>query len=116
MTLACRLAAGNEHDFLRCAHSAAHRTTDPPRHAATRSMSPPHALHNAVEMAFSPLIINRDDILEWIRCSLSRGGFPLLSWLRIATSSSARFGHRQAYLFERKIPYVIELSKCPRSF
>jgi hypothetical protein len=27
--------------------------------------------------------------------------------LRLATSSSARFGGRQPYLFVRKIPYVI---------
>jgi transposase-like protein len=30
-----------------------------------------------------------------------------LTWLRLATSSSARFGGRQPYLFVRKIPYVI---------
>ena len=32
-----------------------------------------------------------------------------LTWLRLATSSSARFGGRQPYLFVRKIPYVIVL-------
>jgi hypothetical protein len=31
----------------------------------------------------------------------------LLSWLRLATSSSARFGAASPYLFVRKIPYVI---------
>jgi hypothetical protein len=30
-----------------------------------------------------------------------------LTWLRFATSSSARFKGRQPYLFVRKIPYVI---------
>jgi hypothetical protein len=30
-----------------------------------------------------------------------------LTWLRLATSSSVRFGGRQPYLFVRKIPYVI---------
>jgi hypothetical protein len=33
----------------------------------------------------------------------------LLSWLRLATSSSARFGAASPYLFVRKIPYVINL-------
>jgi hypothetical protein len=32
-----------------------------------------------------------------------------MTWLRLATSSSARFGSRQPYLFVRKIPYVIRL-------
>jgi hypothetical protein len=38
----------------------------------------------------------------------------LLSWLRLATSSSARFGAASPYLFVRKIPYVIIrlLRKC----
>src|ERR1700746_1771963 len=50
------------------------------------------ATHHPVEMAFDPLIINRDDIAQWTRCSLCHGGSFLLSWLRFATSSSARFG------------------------
>jgi len=36
-----------------------------------------------------------------------------LTWLRLATSSSARFGGRQPYLFVRKIPYVILSSGRP---
>jgi hypothetical protein len=43
-------------------------------------------------VAFDPLIINRDDIPKRTRCRLSHGGSFLLSWLRLATTSSARFG------------------------
>jgi hypothetical protein len=32
----------------------------------------------------------------------------LLAWLRLTTSSSARFGAASPYLFVRKIPYVIQ--------
>src|SRR6516164_8186805 len=43
-------------------------------------------------MALDPLIINRDDCPKRTRCSLCHGGSLLLAWLRLATSSSARFG------------------------
>src|SRR6516165_7374289 len=57
---------------------------------------------HAVEVALDPLIINRDDIAQWTRCSLSHGGSFLLSWLCLATSSSARFGAvSPIYLCER---------------
>ena len=36
-----------------------------------------------------------------------------LTWLRLATSSSAKFEGRQPYLFVRKIPYVIGAEKPP---
>jgi CBS-domain-containing membrane protein len=53
-------------------------------------------------MALDPLIINRDDIAKRTRCSLSHGGSFLLSWLRLATTSSARFGAASpTYLCER---------------
>src|SRR6516165_9059470 len=38
----------------------------------------------AVEVSLDPLIINRDDIAQWTRCSLSHGGSFLLSWLCLA--------------------------------
>jgi hypothetical protein len=43
-------------------------------------------------VTFDPLVINRDDIAQQTRCILCHGGFLSLSWLRLATSSSARFG------------------------
>src|SRR5271169_4106168 len=65
------------------------------------------AAHHAVEVALDPLIVNRDDIAQSTRCILGHGGFLLLTWLRLATSSSARFGGRQPYPIVRNIPYVI---------
>src|SRR5262249_61990791 len=50
--------------------------------------APPHSL----EVALDPLVVNRDDIVQQTRCSLGHGGSFLLTWLRLATSSSARFG------------------------
>src|SRR5262249_48670170 len=47
---------------------------------------------HAVQVILDPLIVNCDDIAQRTRCSLSHGGSFLLSWLRLATSSSARFG------------------------
>jgi hypothetical protein len=52
-------------------------------------------------------IVNRDDIAQSTRCILGHGGLLLLTWLRLATSSSARFGGRQPYPIVRNIPYVI---------
>ena len=43
------------------------------------------------------------------------GGSFLLSWLRLATTSSARFGAASPYLFVRKIPYVIECTDDARA-
>ena len=37
----------------------------------------------------------------------------LLAWLRLATSSSARFGGRQPYPIVRNIPYVILMAPLP---
>ena len=54
-----------------------------------------------------PLVVNRDDIVQRTRCSLGHGGSFSLTWLRLATSSSARFGAAQPYLIVRKILYVI---------
>jgi hypothetical protein len=52
-----------------------------------------HATANhPVEVALDPLVVNRDDIAQRTRCILVHGGSLLLSWLRLATSSSARFG------------------------
>ena len=45
-----------------------------------------------IEVVLDPLIINRDDIPKRTRCTLVHGGFFSLSWLRLATTSSARFG------------------------
>jgi hypothetical protein len=58
-------------------------------------------------VALDPLIINRDDIPKRTRCNLNHGSSFLLSWLRLATTSSARFGAAGPYLFVRKILYVI---------
>src|SRR6266511_762621 len=38
------------------------------------------------------LVVNRDDIAKRTGCSLCHGGSFLLAWLRLATTSSARFG------------------------
>src|SRR5215813_6323487 len=43
-------------------------------------------------MALDPLVVNRDDIVQRTRCIVWHGGSLLLAWLRLATSSSARFG------------------------
>src|SRR5215469_1581251 len=48
--------------------------------------------HDPVEVALDPLVVNRDDIVQRTRCSLGHGGSFSLTWLRLATSSSARFG------------------------
>ena len=45
--------------------------------------------------------------------SLVNGGSLLLSWLRLATTSSARFGGRRPYSIVQNIPYVIPLSLLP---
>src|SRR5437868_3516641 len=50
------------------------------------------ATDHTVQVTFDPLVINRDDIAQWTRCILYHGGSLSLSWLRLATSSSARFG------------------------
>ena len=78
-------------------------------------MSPHAAANHAVEVALDPLIVNRDDIAQSTRCILGHGGFLLLTWLRLATSSSARFGGRQPYPIVRNIPYVIDLSELSAS-
>jgi hypothetical protein len=70
---------------------------------------------HAVEVALDPLIVNRDDITQSTRCIVGHGGFLLLTWLRLATSSSARFGGRQPYPIVRNIPYVIPLKPTRRS-
>jgi hypothetical protein len=57
-------------------------------------------------VALDPLIINRDDIPKPIRCNLSHDGSFLLSWLRLATFSSAMFGPYTA--FRRRGP----LKRC----
>jgi hypothetical protein len=62
-------------------------------------------------MARDPLIINRDDVVQWTQCILSHGGFLLLTWLRLATFSSTRFGGRQPYI--AKHPYVIAVGAFP---
>jgi hypothetical protein len=61
-------------------------------------------------VALDPLIVNRDDIAQSTRCIVGHGGFLLLTWLRLATSSPARFGGRQPYSIVRNIPYVIPYS------
>jgi hypothetical protein len=65
------------------------------------------AANYAVEVALDPLIVNSDDIAQSTRCILGHDGFLQLTWLRLATSSSARFGGRQPYSIVRNIPYVI---------
>src|SRR5262249_60427091 len=50
------------------------------------------ATDHTVQVTFDPLVINRDDIAQRTRCILCHGGSLSLSWLRLATSSSARFG------------------------
>src|SRR5215471_3792630 len=50
------------------------------------------ATDHTVQVTFDPLVINRDDIAQRTRCILCHGGSLLLAWLRLATSSSARFG------------------------
>src|SRR5437868_14871004 len=49
------------------------------------------ATDHTVQVTFDPLAINRDDIAQWTRCILYHGCSLSLSWLRLATSSSARF-------------------------
>src|SRR5215467_3515149 len=52
-----------------------------------------HALsHDPVKVALDPLVVNRDDIVQRTRCSLGHEGSFSPTWLRLATSSSARFG------------------------
>ena len=66
------------------------------------------AAHDPVEVVPDPLIVNRDDIVQRTQCTRSWRLLLLLAWLRLATSSSARFGgRRQPYLIVRKILYVI---------
>src|SRR5262249_3750518 len=48
--------------------------------------------HHSVEVALDPLVVNRDDIVQRTWCIVCHGGSLLLAWLRLATSSSARFG------------------------
>src|SRR6266480_6369443 len=50
------------------------------------------APHHPVEVALDPLVVDRDDIVQRTRCIVWHGGSLLLAWLRLATSSSARFG------------------------
>jgi hypothetical protein len=76
-----------------------------------RSTSPHAVAHHAVEVAFDPLIVNRDDIAQSTRCIVGHGGFLLLTWLGLATSSSASFGGRQPYSIVRNTPYVIRPSR-----
>src|SRR5580704_2908954 len=38
------------------------------------------------------IAVNRDDIAQSTRCIVGHGGFLLLTWLRLASSSSAKFG------------------------
>src|SRR5262245_7827798 len=61
--------------------------------------------HDLVDVVLDPLVVNRNDIVQRSRCNLGHGGSFSLPWLRLATSSSARFGGRQPYLNVRK--YVI---------
>src|SRR4029453_3295071 len=53
-------------------------------------------LHRApdhpIQVIPCPIVVNRNDIAQGTRCILGHGGYFLLSWLRLATSSSARFG------------------------
>ena len=48
--------------------------------------------HDPVEVVLDPLVVNRDDIVQRTRCNVGPGGSFSLTWLRLATSSSARFG------------------------
>jgi hypothetical protein len=57
-------------------------------------------------VALDVLVVNREDIVQ--RTSFS------LTWLRLATSSSARFGGRQPYLNVRKTLYVIGAFAVPQ--
>src|SRR5262245_8675978 len=50
------------------------------------------ATDHTVQVTFDPLVINRDDIAQRTRCILCHGVSLSLSWLLLATSSSARFG------------------------
>src|SRR5262249_7050748 len=56
--------------------------------------------------------LNRDDIVQRTRCSLGHGGSFSLTWLRLPTSSSARFGAASpTYLNVRKTLYVIPIAR-----
>src|SRR5262245_59947332 len=48
--------------------------------------------HDPVEVVLDPLVVNGNDIARRTRCSLGHGGSFSLTLLRLATSSSARFG------------------------
>src|SRR5262245_36611278 len=50
------------------------------------------APYQPVQVVLDPLVVDRDDIAQRTRCILCHGGSFLLSWLCLATSSSARFG------------------------
>src|SRR5262245_29828370 len=55
-------------------------------------MSPPPCPVPTGPGGLDPLVVDRDDFAQRTRCILCHGGSFLLSWLRLATSSSARFG------------------------
>jgi hypothetical protein len=59
---------------------------------AKKARSKVAAPHHPVEVALYPLVVNRDDIVQRTRCIVCHGGSLLLTWLRLATSSSTRFG------------------------
>ena len=61
---------------------------------------------NRCDSPLDPLIINRDDF-NGLSVSSVMAASSRLAWLRLATSSSAKFGSRQPQQFVRKIPYVI---------
>src|SRR5262249_44190217 len=50
------------------------------------------ATDHTVQVTFDPLVINRDDIAQWTRCTLYHGGSLSLFWVALVTASSARFG------------------------
>src|SRR6516165_3042555 len=45
-----------------------------------------------VQVIFDPFVIDLNNVAQRTRCILSHGGPFSLSWLRLVTSSSARFG------------------------
>jgi hypothetical protein len=68
-------AAEQKNGPVGCAASA-----PPGKYSRPTSPRPPlpqARRRHAVEMALDPIIINRDDIAQWTRCSLGYGGSPL---------------------------------------
>src|SRR5262245_14027877 len=90
-TLRCRPHRRPRTARGRCGSLLLHRIGLAP---TTRCRSPGalRKILDTTEVALDPLVVNRDDIVQRTRRSLGHGGGSFsLTWLRLPTSSSARF-------------------------